>query len=282
MSAKVFGAAGPTAGHFSIRLADLSANAPGCGEELEDAVKLHNMIRIALYTQQPFVAQGLAAVLDKYADLELAACPDSLSATLECLRSTHPDVLLVHPVSGISLSDLREIRSADGRCLIALWGQELGSEFASQAIQLGVRGILPDNTSKEDLLAALRNVHRGALCFEKDLLASVLAQKQVALTARQGQVISLVAQGLKNKEIAYSLGLTEGTVKVYLCRLFKKLGINDRLDMALYGRRNLFGGQLGLERMWYTGPPEQLAGKPVVPRSLFLVARQEPRAMVAN
>jgi DNA-binding NarL/FixJ family response regulator len=245
-------------------------------------VESDNRIRIALYTQQPFVAQGLAAVFLTHADLELAACRDSLSGTLDCLKSTRPDVLLVHVISGISLSDLREIRSAGSRCQIVLWGQELAGEFAFQAMQLGVRGILPGNTSIDDFLAALRKVHRGVLCFESDLLESVLSQKRVALTPRQGQIVSLVAQGFKNKEIAFSLGITEGTVKVYWYKLFKKLGMNDRLDMALYGRKNLFGGQAGLERMRDTGPPLQFAGKPVVPRSLLLAERKQPGVPVVH
>jgi two-component system, NarL family, nitrate/nitrite response regulator NarL len=61
---------------------------------------------------------------------------------------------------------------------------------------------------------------------------TVLAQTRVALTRRQGQIVSLVAQGFKNKEIASAMGITEGTVKVYLYKLFRKLGMNDRLDMA--------------------------------------------------
>lgn len=241
-----------------------------------------NRIRIVLYTQQPFVAQGLAAVFHNHADLELAACRDNLSGTLDCLKSRRPDVLLVHLISGISLSDLREMRSADIHCQIILWGQELGGEFAFQAMQLGVRSILPGNTSIENFLAALRNVNRGVLCFETDLLESVLSQQRVALTPRQGQIVALVAQGFKNKEIAFSLGITEGTVKVYLCKLFRKLGMNDRLDMALYARKNLFGGQPGLERTTDVPQPEQFAGKPVVPRSLLLVARKQPGMPVVH
>ena len=232
-----------------------------------------NRIRIALYTQQPFVARGLAVVLQSQTDLEFAASRDSLSGTLDCLKSTRPDVLLVHMVSGISLSDLREIRSADSRCPVILWGQELGGEFAFQAMQLGVRSILGGNTSIGDFLTTVRDVHRGALCFEKGLMERILAQERVALSQRQGQIIALVAQGLKNKEIAFSLGITEGTVKVYLYKLFKKLGLNDRLDMALYGRKNLFGGQPELERFRDTGAPLQFAGKQVVPRSIFVVGQ---------
>jgi DNA-binding NarL/FixJ family response regulator len=245
-------------------------------------VELIKRIRIVLYTQQPFIAEGLAAVLRSQADLQLAGCRDSLSGTIGCLQAVRPDVLLIHLVSGISLSDLRDARSAEGRCQIILWGQELDGEFAFQAMQLGVRSILPAKTSKENLMATLRNVHRGVLCFEKDLLESVLGQKRVALTPRQGQIVSLVAQGLKNKEIAFSLGITEGTVKVYLYKLFKKLGVNDRLDMALYGRRSLFGGQTGLERTREFGLPVTIAKKAEVPRSLLLIARKQPDVPVVH
>lgn len=81
----------------------------------------------------------------------------------------------------------------------------------------------------------------------------MLFQKRVTLTKREGQIVSLVAQGFKNKAIGFRLGITEGTVKVYLYKLFKKLDINDRLDMALYGLKNLFGGQMGIERTPDTG-----------------------------
>ena len=156
---------------------------------------------------------------------------------------------------------MNELRLAATHCQIILWGQELGGEFAFQAMQLGVRSILPDQTPIGDFLQAIRNVHLGGLYFDRDLMESVLSQERVALTRRQGQIVSLVAQGFKNKEIAYALGITEGTVKSYLYKLFRKLGINDRLDMALYGRRHLFGGQPGLERVQGD-------------RSLLLVARK--------
>jgi DNA-binding NarL/FixJ family response regulator len=110
-------------------------------------------------------------------------------------------------------------------------------------MQLGVRGILAGTISIDGLLAALENVHRGMLCFEQELMDSVLAQTRVTLTRRQGQIVSLVSQGFKNKEIATAMGITEGTVKVYLYKLFRKLGMNDRLDMALYGIKNLFVAQ---------------------------------------
>jgi DNA-binding NarL/FixJ family response regulator len=237
-------------------------------------VTLVNRIRVALHTRQPFVARGLAAALRVQPDLCLAACLDSLPATLECLHTIQPDVLVVHLISGISLSDLREIRSAGLHSQIVLWGQDLGGEFAFQAMQLGIRSILPDTTPVEDFLKSLRSVHRGALCFDNDLLESLLSHQRVTLTARQGQIVSLVAQGMKNKEIAYVMGITEGTVKVYLYKLFRKLGMNDRLDMALYGRKNLYGGSPGLERLKDNGASSQ--------GSLLMVARKQAGATVVH
>jgi DNA-binding NarL/FixJ family response regulator len=187
-----------------------------------------NGIRIALYTQLSFVAEGLAAVFHAHADLELVACRDGLSGTLDCLKSTRPDVLVVHLSSGVKLSELHEIRAADSRCQIVLWGQELENEFAFQAIRL--------------------SVHQGALCFKKDLLESMLSQKRVALTRRQGQILSLVSQGFKNKETAFSVGITEGTVKM-----------------------------LGLERMRDAGPPAVLPSL-----CLMAMARKPPVVALAH
>lgn len=194
------------------------------------------------WTQQPFVGRGLADVLRDRPGFRLVECCDNLAAALACLKSAQPAVVLVYLTSRISLSDVRALRTASDRAQIVLWGEGLTGEFAFQAMQLGVRGILSGTTSIDGLLAALENVHRGTLCFEQEWMDSILAQTRVTLTKRQGQIVSLVAQGFRNKEIATAMGITEGTVKVYLYKLFRKLGMNDRLDMALYGLKNLFVG----------------------------------------
>jgi two-component system, NarL family, nitrate/nitrite response regulator NarL len=230
-------------------------------------VTSENTIRVALYTRQPFVAQGMAAVFQNLKDLEFAACCDSLAAVLDGLQCLQPHILVVHAGAGLNLAEIRELRSAGPACRVILWGENLSGDFAFQAIQSGVRGILPDTTPVSVFLDALHKIHRGALCFENSLLESVLSQQRVTLTARQGQIVSLVAQGLKNKEIAFSMGITEGTVKVYLYKLFKKLGMRDQLELALYGRRNLFSGPSGFESVRDVAQRE--------PPSLMLVTRKQ-------
>jgi two-component system, NarL family, nitrate/nitrite response regulator NarL len=206
-------------------------------------VEDYSAIQLLFWTQHPFVGRGLADVLRDRTEYQLLQCCDNLPAALAGIRVMQPAVVLVYLTSRISLSDVRALRSAHDRAQIVLWGEGLTGEFAFQAMQLGVRGILPPAITIEGLLAALQNVHRGMLCFEPELMESVLAQTRVPLTRRQGQIVSLVSQGFKNKEIATAMGITEGTVKVYLYKLFRKLGMNDRLDMALYGLKNLFVGQ---------------------------------------
>jgi two-component system nitrate/nitrite response regulator NarL len=208
-------------------------------------VGTNTAIPILLWTRQPFVGRGLADVLHDRLDCRLVQCCDNLTAAVACMRATQPAVVLVYLTSRISLSDVGALRSAGDRSQILLWGDGLTGEFAFQAMQLGVRGILSSTISIDGLLAAVQNVHRGMLCFEQALMESVLMQTRVTLTKRQGQIVSLVSQGFKNKEIARAMGITEGTVKVYLYKLFRKLGMNDRLDMALYGLKNLFVGQAG-------------------------------------
>ena len=232
-------------------------------------VRISSRIQVLLYTQQPFVGRGFAAVLRGRPGFRLLACSESLQETRSLIRSDQPDIVLMHLVSRVSLSDLRELLSYDKRPQIVLWGDDLTGEFAFQAMQLGVRGILPGTTSIDCLLDALSNVNQGVLSFDKDLMDNLLLQKRVALTERQGQLVLLVAQGLKNKEIAWRLGTTEGTVKVYLYKLFKKLGVNDRLGMVLYGQKYLCDGQSELERN--RSVPRRLRftpERPFIPRSL--------------
>jgi two-component system nitrate/nitrite response regulator NarL len=221
------------------------------------------------WTQQSFVGRGLADVLRDRQDFHLVDCCATLPATLVSIKTAQPALVLVYLTSRISLSEVRALRSAGDRVQIVLWGEGLTGEFAFQAMQLGVRGILASTISIDGLLAALDNVHRGVLCFEQELMDSVLAQTRVALTRRQGQIVSLVAQGFKNKEIANTMGITEGTVKVYLYKLFRKLGMNDRLDMALYGLKNLYVAQ--------ANGPDSFG-----PRSLPPQIRPRPNFQVLN
>jgi DNA-binding NarL/FixJ family response regulator len=129
-------------------------------------------------------------------------------------------------------------------CKIVLWVNSISTELAFQAMGLGVRGILRKTLPTDLQVKCLQKVQAGELWFEKALTDSFLCARRVALTQREGQLVSLLSQGLKNKEIATTLMISEGTVKVYLSRLFQKVGVKDRFELALFGLKNLTTGQL--------------------------------------
>jgi len=120
-----------------------------------------------------------------------------------------------------------------------LWAREISTEWAFQVIELGVRGILAKTLPSDLQIKCLHKVYEGELWLAKSLTENLLAGKSISLTRREGQLVGALAQGLKNKEIAELLGITEGTVKVYLSRLFHKVGVKDRFELALYGLKNL-------------------------------------------
>jgi len=233
--------------------------------------------RVLLYTRQPFVGEGFAAVVKTRPEFELEICKDDLSLLAGRLGSLQPDVALIDVTLGLSLAELRELRAASPRTPIVLWGSAMGDEFVFQAVQAGIRGLVPGYTGAEAVLAAVQKAGGGDLCFETELMESILFQQRVVLSPRESQLVILVAQGLRNKEIAAALGLTEGTVKVYLTRVFRKLNVNDRLDLALYGLKNFFGSQAASERA------RGKAGQSMAyPRSFSMKPRDAPALRLLN
>jgi DNA-binding NarL/FixJ family response regulator len=103
---------------------------------------------------------------------------------------------------------------------------------------MGVSGILCRNSRAELHLECLLTVARGEQWVDSRLAATLKESRQIHLSPRERQITSLLLQGLPNKEIAWQLGLSPGTVKVYLSRLFYKVGVADRYELALLALRN--------------------------------------------
>jgi len=104
---------------------------------------------------------------------------------------------------------------------------------------MGVQGFLSTTASPDTMLECLRFAGSGEMWMERSLANTLLNSRPVALSRRQTQLLSLLVQGLKNREIASELGISEGTVKAYLTTLFEKVGARDRFELALYGLKNL-------------------------------------------
>jgi DNA-binding NarL/FixJ family response regulator len=197
------------------------------------------MAHVAAFTDEPVLANGLADVIKEEAGLTLVSVFDTLSGIISKLEVLKPDVLLIDLTPEVTFGVLTELRHAIPECSIVLWVRSISKELAYQAMEIGVRGILRKTSPQDIMIKCLQKVAEGDLWFEKTLTASFLGSKAVTLTKRERQLVNLLAQGLKNKEIASMLFISEGTVKVYLSRLFHKVGVKDRFELALYGLKNL-------------------------------------------
>jgi DNA-binding NarL/FixJ family response regulator len=197
------------------------------------------MFRILVFTDEGVVAAGLKRVLVRKNGFRVAAFADSPATLIETAEESKPDLLLLDMTPEITFGVLVELQKRIPDCRIVIWVRTISKELAYQAIEHGIRGILRKTLPCETLLKCLRLVAEGGLWFEESLKAGFLAAKAITLSKRESQLVSLLSQGLKNKEIASLLLISEGTVKVYLSRLFRKLGVNDRFELALYGLKNM-------------------------------------------
>lgn len=223
------------------------------------------MPRVLLCTDEPILAEGLRAILSGVPDFELCAFCSKVEDLRNDLGVHKPDILLLDLKAEVNFSLISSLHEDELDTKIILWAHSIQTELALQAMSVGVRGVLRRTLAVETLVRCLTRVHDGELWFEKTLTDSIMSARRFRLTPREGQLVSLLSQGLKNKEVATALGISEGSVKVYLSRLFQKLGVKDRFELALYGLKNLAPG---------AGAMDGMSGRKVpvlqTPRSFFV------------
>ena len=230
------------------------------------------MTRILLYSDEPVLAKGLESVLRQVEGFDLLPTCATLASLMEQISHGSPDLVLMDLTPEITYAVLSEMKHAMANSKTVLWVNSISTELAFQAMGLGVRGILRKTLPADLQIKCLQKVQAGELWFEKALTDSFLCARRVALTQREGQLVSLLSQGLKNKEIATTLGISDGTVKVYLSRLFQKVGVKDRFELALFGLKNLTTGQLPVGEKGQRASASSMPGL----RSLVLERRPEP------
>lgn len=196
------------------------------------------MKSVILCSGQPIMVAGFASVIETSGEFSVSVCPDS-GLLGERLRAEGVDILVADTANGFNLSALRELRTAAPATAIILWVDAVYPEFIQQVLGLGISGVLRKNSGLAQCLQCIRQVAAGAHWVEDEILNQLFRTQSVRLTPRERQLIGMLTQGLRNKEIAYRLGISEATVKVYLSRLYEKLGVNDRFELAIFGLKNL-------------------------------------------
>lgn len=201
---------------------------------------------VAIYTDQLFLADGVRQALQAIPGFSLVASFTTPSEMISFLQTGHADVVLLDLTEVLTVSNIQDIAKAGRRPRVLLWASDLSADLAFQVLQAGVKGIVRKSSRPEAFIAAVEAVGGGDLWFDEELVRNVLSGRRVVLTPREGQLVQLISCGLRNKEIAWTLRITEGTVKVYLSRLYEKLGVADRFELALYGLKNMHNGSVAL------------------------------------
>jgi DNA-binding NarL/FixJ family response regulator len=204
-------------------------------------------IRIFILDDQTIFRESAIAVLGLEKDLRIAGHAGTIAEAKPLLARTKPDILLLDiklpGQSGLDL--LRDVADLSPGCkTIAMSGTEQEEE-AVEAMRLGARGFLGKQCSTALFVKCIRKVHAGEIWLNGRMTEAVLAalsgnsteghdSGKSDLSRRELEVIQLVIQGYKNKDIANKLFISEKTVKNHLSAIFNKLGVTDRLELTLY------------------------------------------------
>ncbi len=190
-------------------------------------------------TDQPLIASGLQSLFRDHPEFSLAGVFPSGLDLAQQMPQNHCDVILCGLSPSENLCDVAELLHAAPESRVALLSYDFSNEAVHQARELGVLGFLSTTSNPPAMEECLRTCAGGETWMERALATRLLHTRTIALSKRQSQLIALLVQGLKNKEVAEVLGISEGTVKAYLTTLFEKVGAKDRFELALFGLKNL-------------------------------------------
>lgn len=199
------------------------------------------MKKIIVCSRHALLVAGFRALIAEPAGLVVFHCPDVLDLRC-CFETNRPDLALIDVNAGATPEVLSELQSLASDTGLILWVDKASPEFVHQAIGFGVRGVLRKDATTDLYAQCLDRVSAHKLWLENDMTQKMLSMRTVRLSPRERQLVSLLTQGLRNKEIAWRMKITEGTTKVYLSRLFEKTGANDRFELAMFVLQNLETG----------------------------------------
>jgi NarL family two-component system response regulator LiaR len=201
-------------------------------------------IRFIVADDHHLVRQGVAAFLRTEPDLELVGEAADGHEAVELCRRHQPDVALMDLLmKGGGADGIREIQKVSPRTQIVVLTSYEDTDHAVKAIRAGALSYLLKDVAAEDLVVAVRRAASRLPTFHPrvaGLLADALRQPEdqaEALTAREQEILGLIAQALSNRQIAARLGIAEKTVKVHVSNVLAKLGLPDRTNAAVYAWR---------------------------------------------
>lgn len=212
-------------------------------------------IRVALADDHPIVLAGVKALLQEVPEIEIVGEATNGAEALEAIQTSQPDVAVVD-ISMAEINGLELARRLTGACpgvkLLALTVHE-DRAYIQPMLQAGARGYLLKRSAAEDLLRAIRAVAAGGVYLDPAIADKALPEPQhnagekspsEELSAREAEVLRLVAHGFSNKEIANKLDVSVKTIETYKARASEKLGLRTRAEIVRYGAAHGWLGDL--------------------------------------
>ena len=209
-------------------------------------------IGVLIVDDHAVVRAGLRMLIDQDPDMKVKSVAANRSEALAAAASDQPNIIILDIVLGDEdgLSLLPELKAVAPNSRVLVLTGLRSSESQRQAMRAGAMGIVLKEHAVEVLIKAIKKVHHGEVWLDRLTMGSVLQEmteekpadpdqeKIASLTEREREVVTLVGEGLKNKQIAAKLFISETTVTHHLSSVFSKLEVSDRLELIIYAFRH--------------------------------------------
>ena len=195
---------------------------------------------VVICDTEPIAIAGMQSLLENIAGVSIVAVENSVSAGMDAVRDLEPSLLIVDKGLGSQavLDWIAGLRVSDARTAVMVWSASLSESEAVRFLQAGATGIALKTSPLQTLLRCILTLAGGGTWMDDGFVPDSSRPIRSAispLTVRELQVMDLVERGFKNREIALSLGIQTGTVKIHMKHIFEKTGIRGRYGLALSG-----------------------------------------------
>lgn len=206
-------------------------------------------MKVIIVDDDGLIRDSLKLVLGLEEDIEVIGTAKNGMEAFELCKSDKPDIVLMDirmPVmDGVLGTKLIKENFRDVKVVVLTTFKD--DEYIREAIMNGAEGYILKNQSTDSIIESLRTVHKGNTVFEKDVVNAITGMikeerskkpSDYNLSEREFEVLSLIAEGLSNKEISEKLFLGEGTIRNYITNILEKLELRDRTQLAIFYLKN--------------------------------------------